>query len=290
MVRIWSTAWLTVLVALPVHADGYWAGEGYVVPKDGVTLRVRSTQLVTKVLHDVGAHVKKGDVLLLFDDRNAKIDMRIADLNLRKKEFELKQAMARMDVSRAGISRFQAEAERLQKLHASNVVSKGELAKAEAALATAKAEFAAAEVQIEIAKIEVETGKAFVSAEEAKIDELTLRAPFDGVIVARYTTVGEWISKPDQGIFDLVGTTYLIEAPVPSRLISLLNDKTPIEIAQEINGGEKTIKAKVALIGPVVDARTKTIKVHFAIPEAEMKNLKPGMLVVVKVGTKKDDE
>jgi multidrug efflux pump subunit AcrA (membrane-fusion protein) len=110
------------------------------------------------------------------------------------------------------------------------------------------------------------------------------------VIVARYASVGELISKPDQGLFDLVGTTCLIEVPVPSRLLSSLKDSTPIEVAVDVQGGEKTFKTKVVLIAPVIDPRNKTIKVQFSIPEAEMKTLKPGTIVAVKIGTRKDGE
>lgn len=281
-------AGLMLLAVLPVRADGYWAGEGYVVPKDGVTLRVRSSLLVSKVLADIGTSVKKGDVLMLFDDRNARIDMTIAQLNLKKKEFELKSAMARMDLTKAVISRTQTDFERINKLVRDNLASQEGLTKVEGALASAKAELAAAEVQVELSKIDVETAKAYILAEETKIEELTLRAPFDGTIVARYTTVGD-ISKPEQGLFDLVGTTYLIEAPIPSRLVSLLKDQ-PIEVALDVQGGEKLFKVKVALIAPVVDPRNKTIKIQFAVPETEMKSLKPGMIVTVKVGTRKDEQ
>ncbi len=290
MIRFLLSAGLTILFGMPGWADGYWAGEGYVVPKDGVTLRVRSTLLVSKVLHDIGDQVKKGDVLMQFDDRNAKIDLQIAMLNVKKKELELKLALARMEVAKAHVSRSQADFERLQKLFGTNAISKEELTRAEADLSAAKAEVASAEIQVEIAKAEVDTAKAFVASEEAKIDELSLRAPFDGVIVARYTTIGDWISKPDQGLFDMVGKIYLIEAPVPSRLLSTLKDKTPIEIAVDSDGGDRTFKAQIALVSPVIDPRNKTIKVQFSIPEAEMKALRPGMLVTVKIGTKKGDE
>lgn len=276
--------------ALPIHADGYWAGEGFVVPKDGVTLRTRSTQLVSKVLREVGDQVKKGDVILQFDDRNAKIDLRIADLNLRKKELELKLATARMEIAKATVARAQSEMERVQKLLSGNVITKEEVARKEADYASARAELTATEVQVEIAKIDVDTGKSFVAAEEAKIDELSLKAPFDGLIVARYTAVGEWISKPDQSLIDLVGSQYLIEASVPSRLISQLNDKTPMEVALDKDGGEKTFKVKVAVIAPVIDPRTKTMKVQFSIPESIHKTLKPGMTVAVKIGVNKGDE
>lgn len=286
MVRFFLTVGLAALIAMPVRAQGYWAGEGYVVPKDGLTLRVRSTQLVSKVVVDIGDRVKKGDILLQFDDRTARIDMQIAQLNHRKRELELKLAFARMEVAKASVSRVQADSDRLQKIG----VSKEELSKKEAELAAARAELAATEFQVELAKVEVETAKAFVTAEESKIAELSLQAPFDGTIVARYTTVGEFV-KPEQGLLDMVGGKYLIEAPVPSRLLSQLKDKTPIEIALDVDAGEKTFKSQVALIGPVIDPRTKTVKVQFAIPESEMKEMKPGLVVTVKIGTrKKEDE
>jgi RND family efflux transporter MFP subunit len=292
MNRFTIAASLLMLTALSVRADGYWAGEGYVVPKDGVTLRVRSTQLVSKVLKDIGDSVKKGDILMQFDDKNAKIDMQIAQLNLKKKELELRLALARADVAKTVVVRAQIDFERIQKLanNGANAVSKEELAKAEGVLASAKAELTATEVQVELARIDVDTAKAFLLAEEVKLEELRLCAPFDGTIVARYAAVGEWISKPDQGLIDIVGTTYLIEAPIPSRLVSTLKDTTPIEIAVDEQNGERTFKVKVALIAPVIDPRNKSIKVQFTIPDAERKALKPGTLVTVKIGTKKDEE
>jgi multidrug resistance efflux pump len=168
---------LMALAAPTVSADGYWAGEGYVVPRDGVTLRVRSTQFVSKVFKDVGDPVKKGDVLMQFDDKNARIDMTIAHLNFKKKEFELKLALARTDLTKAVLSRVQTDFDRVSRLVRDNVVSKEEIAKVDGALASAKAELIATEVQVELAKIDVETAKAFVHAEESKFDELRVLAP-----------------------------------------------------------------------------------------------------------------
>src|SRR5271166_2320608 len=90
------TAVILGALASAARADDPWLFQGVIVPKTNLTLRIHSPQTVSEVVADVGDNVKKGDALIRCDDRQAKIDVQIAEIALKKAEVELKRQTARM--------------------------------------------------------------------------------------------------------------------------------------------------------------------------------------------------
>jgi RND family efflux transporter MFP subunit len=271
---------LTALVAagalaLPARADDPWVYQGVVVPKSNVTLRVNSPQTISEVVTDVGATVKKGDVLIRFDDRQARIDLQIAELAEQKSKVELKQMGARMDAAKAQVEKQTIHRNQLAKL-GPMAASAEELHIAESELKRLSAEVAVIEAQSELARLNVEIARAGVATQQLKLDAQAVRAPFDGMVVSRSVAPGELVAKPDQPLLEIIAGPHQVEVALPDQLFPILKQGSAVYVETD-NG--KNYKAAVSLISPVLDPRTRSVKVRVALP-AEMETALPVGLVV----------
>lgn len=164
---------LRVLLAVPaliaaclVHADALQIS-GRLEWVQRAELRAVDNGIVEEVLVRPGQHVSAGELLLRMDQRAA----RAAALR------------AKADVAHAGVALedTQRELERTQELFDRGLIATEELRDAELALAAASAE--------------LESTKAEQALADVLLEHTELRAPFDGIIVARNAYRGAVIYK-----------------------------------------------------------------------------------------------
>jgi len=140
------------------------SGSGYVVTADKyISIGTRIPGRIEKFFVDEADRVKAGDPLVQLDDR----DYRAA----------LESMRAKLAVVRANSELHKIEAARKTKLRAENFASQSELDIAETQLRVDRAQ--AAQLEAEIAQSQV------------NLDYTILRAPTDGVILAKLKEVGE---------------------------------------------------------------------------------------------------
>ena len=108
-------------------------------------------------------------------------------------------------------------------------------------------------------------------------DQITLLAPIGGVVVAKNALEGTYVQvgTPIYTIADLSHVWVKLEA-YESDLVWLRYGQT-VTFASDALPGE-TLTGVIAFIDPVLDAKTRTVKVRVNVSNAERK-LKPGMFV-----------
>ncbi len=121
--------------------------------------------LVAEVVHDVGATVKRGDLIVRLDNDNARLALAQAEASLLALEAQLVEAEAR---ARNG-----------QELLERNFISDEELIARQAALAVVEANRDGQKVAVEAAKLELARTR--------------ITAPFDAVVLARHAQVGGYV-------------------------------------------------------------------------------------------------
>lgn len=125
-----------------------------------------------------GAVVRKGDLLLSIDRREA-----VAALASAQKELVVLQAL--VTDARARQLDAARERTRLEGLRRTGAITQAQLDQAATAVELAAAAIAAAEAR-------VEAQQSALARAQIPVDKCDLRAPFDGVVTARYVEVGEW--------------------------------------------------------------------------------------------------
>mgnify|MGYP000647058190 FL=1 len=116
------------------------------------------------------------------------------------------------------------------------------------------------------------TGK--VDEIKAKINDLVLKAPFDGTIGLRNYSVGAFIKPGDviTTIYDF--NTLKVEASVPEAYVDKIKIKDTVKI--KLNSSDVVYSGEVYVIDPYVDEKTRTFRIISKIDNK--KELKPGMM------------
>jgi RND family efflux transporter MFP subunit len=266
-----------LFAAVSAQAEEVWIAEGMVVPRHTAYIRARTAEAVADVLVDVGSTIKKGDVLLRFDDKQARNDVRMAALNVKKKEVELRLAESRLEGLKAMFELTRTNVERLRK---SNAIAESEIAKAEAELGRVKAELQGNELQAELARIEIEMAKTILVAEETKLDLLTIKAPFDGVVAARQVHPGDFV-RADAPLLDLYGGPLLAEASVPEKFLAYAKVGRAVDVVLGKERDAKTTKGKISRTAVAMNAQNRSLRIEIELPGIGQ-DARAGTLVDVK--------
>jgi RND family efflux transporter MFP subunit len=221
-------------------------GSGYVVTGEKyISIGVRVPGRVDAYLVDESERVAKGQPLVQLDRRDY--------------EAALRQAQAALELARATLQLKRIEAERLRKLRSQDVASQSQLDVKESELHVAAAQVKQAEAEIEQAKV--------------NLDYTTLRAPTDGVILAKLKEVGEMaVPGGFAGSGDLIRMANLedmrAEVDVNEMDLGKVRLGQPAQVVPDAFPDRK-YEAKVVKLYPQVNRQKGTLKVEVAIPGAD---------------------
>lgn len=226
---------------------------GRLLPKNESLVSARASGSIAELLVDVGDTVTKGQPMARLDVANVRI--------------ALEQATAAEAVAKAGFENSTLELERARKLRASGGVAQAQLDRAEAGHAQATAGLKQATA-------------AKRAAQQALYDH-TLRAPFDGRVVARLKNVGEYVSMmPATPIFSVVDVDALeVVLPVPETVIAAVSPGTTVR--GMVNPSGQGFSAKVRVVGEVVDPQARTVEVRADLEGERGPQMRPHAIVEV---------
>ena len=116
---------------------------------------------------------------------------------------------------------------------------------------------------------------------EAKIEDLKIKAPFNGFTSSRNFSEGALV-KPGDIITNLYDLKKLkIEAHVPEIFSGKIDNKTNFEVKVNLKDTIKT-KGMIYVIEPLVNETTRTFRIIGKIENLK-NNIKPGMMVTLKI-------
>ncbi len=222
---------------------------------------------------DKGDRVRKGDVLALVE---------VPEI-----EQEHQRARAAVQEAQANYERAQADAalkeltyKRLEGIRQSepDVISPQEIDVARAAFEVAQGDSKLAEARLELAQAEV--GRLEVLINYAKI-----RAPFSGIVSARYVDPGALIQSPGGAIVTVAGMDRVrIYADVPEPGVPYVRPGEPAEVNLDALPG-KTFSGRIERIATALDPQSRTMKVEVDLPNPGYV-IRPGMFgrVILSLG------
>ncbi len=128
---------------------------------------------------------------------------------------------------------------------------------------------------------ELSAARAAADMTALALKEAEVRAPFDGVVTARFIKRGNQI-QPNTQAFRVTQLDHLRAAVyVPERDIYKLKTQHPVNLTVDAWPG-KAFTGVVTLINPVVDATTGTVKVTVTV-DAAQSGLRPGMFARAEI-------
>ncbi|HEY5759800.1 MAG TPA: efflux RND transporter periplasmic adaptor subunit, partial [Steroidobacter sp.] len=158
---------------------------GYVVARRQATVSAKVTGKVREVLIEEGMEVKEGQLLARLDDTTTRPQLDLAERQLDATIKNLQEVEVR-------IAEAERNLRRTRQLRTDKLVS-------EQALDAAEAEFGALQARLEALKSEVKVAQSSVRVRNQDLDDLIVRAPFDGVVVSKDAQPGEMISPISAG-------------------------------------------------------------------------------------------
>ena len=158
---------------------------GYVVARRQATVSSKATGKVLEVLVEEGMRVVEGQLL-------ATLDASLPRAQLALQESQLAAAETALDEIRTAIEQAKLDFERTRNLAERELASQAELDRNRIALEGLEARFGYAERQLEIARRGVEV-------QQLLVEDMEIRAPFTGVVIAKAAQPGEMISPVSAG-------------------------------------------------------------------------------------------
>ena len=193
-----------------------------------------------------GGWVKKGEPLVEIDRRADEIALKRAEAELRKSELELEKLEAgsrpeeieeskrRLAASEAVMKATEDEWERVQKLADQGIAATSELVRARSEFDVSVAQYSQAKARLAlieegarneevlVAEAEVTIRNVMVEDIRRRMKDLTVTAPFEGVVARRMKEVGEWAIPGDMALEMMVMNPMKLRIAVPQKHVAVI--------------------------------------------------------------------
>jgi membrane fusion protein, multidrug efflux system len=256
---------------------------------DRVSVSAKVLGRIVRITADEGTVVKKGDLLVQLDDTDLKAQVDQAKANLAF-------ALDSLPLSKVNLDRATEDYGRAEVQIKDSVITKEQFSHAQKTLDAARAEYAIAQSRIGVAK-------AQLGVVETQLQNMTLLAPFDGVVAKRWLLEGD-IVQPGQPIFTIYDIRRIwVTANLEETKLEKVKLQNDVEVHIDTYPG-RIFPAKVGLIGNYTAAQFSLIPPNNAsgnftkitqrvplriylndqTPEVREKYpLRPGMSVEIKI-------
>ncbi len=246
---------------------------GYVTERRLATVSSKVTGKVVELLVEEGMKVKEGQVLARLDDTNVKTSLRVA-------EAQLESAKKALDETRALLKQAELIWHRTQQLAKANIAPQADLDHAEWDAKSLQGRLDRQEVDVTVAQRQVELW-------QQQMEDMIIRAPFDGIVTTKDAQPGEMVSPVSAGggftrtgICTIVDMNSLeIEIDVNESYINRVEPGQPVEATLDAYPDWKT-PCKVIAIIPTADRQKSTVKVRVGFEKLDPRIL-PEMAVKV---------
>lgn len=246
---------------------------GYVVARRTATVSSKVTGKVAEIYIEEGQQVEKDQIVALLDDSNTRKSFELSKAELHSAKTHVAETQARLTEAKLTLER-NTEMARRQLISA-------------ATLDKARADFESLRAQLHSREADIAVSEKRLAMQQQNLDDLTLRAPFTGVVISKDSQPGEMISPISAGggftrtgICTIVDMSSLeIEVDVNEAYIQRVRVDQFVQAVLEAYPDWK-IPAKVIAIIPTADRQKATVKVRIGFQVSDPRIL-PDMGVKV---------
>lgn len=264
---------------------------GSLASLDRSTLAVKVPGRVVELPVDLGSSVRKGDLL-------ARVDPRDYELKVRQVEAAVMQARAALGLPPAGeqeVTRLEEvtqvrvaaaifgevalQFQRVQSLVKQNVASQAEFDKVQAEFNVASNRLVAAQEEARINQAALAQRKAELEIARQQLEDTRLVAPFDGVVEARLTSLGEYLSA-GAPVVALVRTAVLrLRLEVPEREAPRVRLGQPVRF--QVEGSTNQQSTTLMRLSPSIAEANRMLVVEADVAGGGV--LRPGAFVRAEI-------
>lgn len=256
----------------------------------------------TKV--EAGDYVKKGQVLAVLDDRDARLRVKQAEAALTQAQANLKQARANLGIdgdqalnpervaevesAKANYNLAIAHERRYRLLLESGDVPQAQYDEFKARLETAQKTYEAAVARARSGGAGIDAAESAVSAARVQLDmakkalaDTVITAPLSGHIQDRPTAIGEWVTTSSKIVSIVQSDRLKLAVQVSEADSSRIKLGMPVSIWVDAYPGEE-FHGVVGAILPSLDSQGRSLTVVVGVLNGDAR-LKPGMFATTKI-------
>lgn len=222
---------------------------GVIAPRHQVMIAAPLDGTLLTINRDEGAFVRQGEILARLDDRVPRAAVAAARTNAeRTSSFEL----AEIDLAAAdnALKRIMSAVD----TGASSIID----------LEDARARADSARAALRSAEEEQSTARRNLELEEARLDQFTLRAPFDGVVVRHIASPGQMLSSSQEILLFVSLDELETELHMPLAWYNHLEPGDRVRFHAEAPVNNQLL-GTVRTIEPMIDPATATFRTRFTI-------------------------
>jgi len=227
---------------------------------------------------DDGDAIKEGQTLFLIDQDNLKNHVAMAEQALKVVEESHRSAQLDIGIAETQLEKAQKDFDRNRMLHEQHSVSDNTFETFEVALDKAKKTYEKAEAALRNAAAKVDLVALELEIAKKDLSDATEKAPYDGVVAAKFHENGEFVSK-GMSVIRINDPKKLRAACLISAVYfdAVKPGVTPITVSFH----DKKIEAKADWCSPVIDPLSRTFTMRSYLPDGAP--LLDGMLVDVDI-------
>ncbi len=260
---------------------------GTVRPRTETRIESQITARILEMRIHPGAHVRRGDVLVVLDTRELASRRDQARQAIATATAATRQAQQEEAAARAEFTKAESHYRRIHALFASGTVAKSELDQAEAAYARAEADLYRAADGISGASASENRASTMLEEAQIAMDYGIIHALDDGEVVRREAEPGD-LAIPGKALAILqTGSSLRLEAQVPEGLIQKIRPGSYLPVTISALPG-LTLNGTVEEVVPAADPQSRTVEVRVGLPSVSglYLDLYPGMFgrLLVPVG------
>jgi len=225
---------------------------GTLLPHSAVAVVAQASGVIVAMSVEVGARVKKGQVLFRVDDRAAGLRLAQAQTQLAAAEQQLKSTQVEYNRTKLLFEQQAASSQQWDQINA----------------------------QVDAAKVGVAQAQNGVAMAQKAVADATARAPIEGVVVSRPVALGDYVSDapPTQVLMLQDQATLDLKFRLPERALATVRLGDAITVSLPALALSR--KASVSIVAPSVDPRTRTIELT-AVLDNRDGTLRPGLMADV---------
>lgn len=231
-----------------------------------------SSDLASKLLGTVeavrvreGDRVKKGDVLVIMDQRQVRAGVRKAEAGLSEAKKALTAAISARDATKAQEKLALATYERYRDLKKQDLISAQNFEEKEAHYRQAKADLQKAEAMVDAATARVKQAEAEVTAVRVTKKDALITAPHDGIITGKSVDKGD-LASPGTPLLTLETTHgFCVDMILPETYIGYVEPRQKVFVkVPALKTGP--LEGNVCTIVPSADPKSRTFIVKINLP------------------------
>lgn len=240
---------------------------------------------VIEIVFDAGDSVEQGQVIAKLDDERVKLEVERVRATIRTREALITEQSVTLEKAKRDLQRIEDSYSRngASQIELDNI--RTTVASSDAKLAQARSELAYAQSDLRLV--------------EKRLADMTVKAPFSGVVVAKRTEVGQWVREGDT-VLELVALDAIdawLDVPEAFAARLLPTNGSAVEVVLRVPslmavGANPEIRAMVSSVIPSADPLSRLFPVRVRLENtvrgaagASQGPLRPGMTVVGQVPT-----